>query len=287
MSFGMSELFEDHHFRKMPADIEMVIGPTVPEQMPARYKEATEQYSSKVEIVHFPDGRNDIRNYAGGEPFPHPEEPDKGYKLLADLWFAYVPHLLVGTSENPLTICSGTAHGYMSCEQLSYVFRQVAYNTDGEASAEELKGSDYWYTEWISVEEPEELRYNTLLTLYPKDSRRQKELFEFVPSLRRWFRRSLAPGCRAIAGTDYTEDDFKRVGFNGWLGYFDANFLGHRQIIALTGDYVPLGGDFPANYYMPLDGQSRHGGIGNCATLTWSMCAIFQASRRVHVTANA
>jgi type II secretory pathway predicted ATPase ExeA len=109
----------------------------------------------------FSDGHNGILNYVGGEPFPHPAEPDKGYKLLADLWFAYVPHLLVGTSANPLTICSETSHGFVSCERLSYVFRQVAYNTDGEASAEELKGSDYWYTEWTSVEEPEELRYNT------------------------------------------------------------------------------------------------------------------------------
>src|SRR6516164_169195 len=119
MSFGMSELFEDHHFRKMPADIEMVIGPTVPEQMPARYKEATEQYSSKVEIVHFPDGRNDIRNYAGGEPFSHPEEPDKGYKLLTYLWFDFGPHLRIAPSEHPLPICPGTAHGYMSSQQRS------------------------------------------------------------------------------------------------------------------------------------------------------------------------
>jgi len=252
MPFGMSELFEGYHFWKMPADIEMVIGPTLPEKMPARYNEATERYSDNVEIIHLPDGHNDISNYVGGEPFPHPREPDKGYKLLADLWFAYVPHLLAGTPENPLTTCSETAYGFVSCERLSYVFRQAAYNTDGAPSAEELKGSNYWYTEWTSVEEPEELRYTTLLTLYPKDNQRQKELFRFVPSLRRWLRGSLAAACSPVVGTDYVEDDFKRVGFNGGLGSFDAKFLGHKQIIALTGDYTPLGGDFPANYYMPL-----------------------------------
>jgi hypothetical protein len=251
MPFGMSELFEGRHSWRMPPDIEIVIGPTIPEKMPAAYNEATERYSGNVEIVHLPDGHNDIRNYAGGEPFPSPKEPDKGYKLLADLWFAYVPHLLVGTSENPLSICSETAHGYVSCERMSYVFRQAAYNTDGDASAEELKGSDYWYTEWISIEEPEELRYTTLLTLYPKDNLRQKELFKFVPSLRRWFRGSLAAACSPVVGTDYAEDDFKRVGFNGGLGSF-AQFLGHKRILALTGDYAPLGGDFPVNYYMPL-----------------------------------
>ena len=92
-------------------------------KIPARYIAATGQNSGNVEIVHLPDGHNDIRNYVAGESFPHPEEPDKGYKLLADLWFAYVPHLFVGTSENPLSICSETAHGYVSCRWLSYVFR--------------------------------------------------------------------------------------------------------------------------------------------------------------------
>jgi hypothetical protein len=252
MPVGMSELFEGHYFRRMPPDIQIVIGPTIREKMPAGYNEATERYSGNVEIVHLPDGHNEIRNYVGGEPFPDPGEPDKGYKLLVDLWFAYVPHLLVGTYENPLSICTETEHGYVSCVRLSYVFRQVAYNTDGEASAEESKGGDYWYTEWISIEEPEELRYTTLLTLYPKDNLRQKELFEFVPSLRRWFRGSLAAACSPVVGTDYAEDDSKLVGFNGGLGSFDAQFLDHRRILALTGDYAPLGGDFPMNYYMPL-----------------------------------
>ncbi len=252
MPFGMRELFEGHHFWRMPLDIEIVVGPTIPEKLPARYIEATEKYSRNVQVIHLPTGRNDILNYVGGEPFPHPEEPDKGYKLLADLWFAYVPHLLVGTSRNPLTICSQTSNGYFSCERLSYIFRQVAYNTDEETSAKELKGNNYWYTEWISVEEPEQLRYTTLLTLYPKDNQRPKELFTFIPSLRRWVRGSLTSRCSPVVGTDYVQDDFKRVGFNGGLGSFGAQFLEHRQILALTGDYPPLGADFPANYYIPI-----------------------------------
>jgi Protein of unknown function (DUF1329) len=251
MPLGMRELFEGHYFWRMPADIEIVLGPTIPERLPEGYTEATSRYSGKVEVIHLPDRRNDIKNYLGGEPFPHPTDPDKGYKLLADLWFAYVPHLLVGTAKNPLTICSQTAHGYVSCGRLSYVFRQTAYNTDGKVSAEETKGNNYWYTEWTSIEEPEELRYTTLLRLYPKDNQREQELFVFAPSLRRWFRGSL-PACSPVVGTDYAEDDFKRVGFNGGLGSFDAKFLEHQRVLALTGDYAPLGGDFPANYYRSL-----------------------------------
>jgi hypothetical protein len=102
------------------------------------------------------------------------------------------------------------------------------------------------------VEEPEELRYTTLLILYPKNVQRDEELFTYIPSLRRWIRGSLASRCSPVVGTDYVRDDFRRVGFNGGLGLFDAQFLKHQQILALTGDYSPLGGDFPENYYRPL-----------------------------------
>jgi hypothetical protein len=252
MPLGMIELFKGDQYWRIPPDLEIVVGSSIPEKLPTGYAEATAKYSRKVRVVHLADGHNDIRNYAGGEPFPNPREPDKGYKLLADLWFAYVPHFIAGTPHNPLTICSETSHNYMNCERLSYVYRQTAYNTDGARSAEEVKGSAYWYTEWLTVEEPEELRYTTLLMLYPKDNQRPEELFTYVPSLRRWIRGSLAARCSPVVGTDYVQDDFKRVGFNGGLGMFDAQFLQRQRIIALTGDYSPLGGDFPLNYYMPL-----------------------------------
>src|SRR5262249_54263755 len=125
---------------------------------------------------------------------------------------------------------------------------------------EELKGTDYWYTEWLSVEEPEELRYTTLLMLYPKDLLRQKELFVFVPALRRWFRSSLAAACSPVTGTDYAEDDFKRVGFNGGLGAVDAQFIGHQRMRARGGDFAPPGVDFPVNCYTPLGWRKRSGG---------------------------
>ncbi len=252
MPLGMKKLFAGDGFWRMPAALQIVVGPTIPVKLPVGYTEATAKYSHNVRVVHLSNGHNEILNYAGGEPFPNPQEPDKGYKLLADLWFAYVPHFLAGTPRNPLTICSETSYGFSSCERLSYIYRQVAYNTDGEASPEEAKANDYWYTEWLTVEEPEQLRYTTLLMLYPKDTQRDEELFTFVPSLRRWFRGSLTSRCSPVIGTDYVQDDFKRVGFNGGLGLFDARFVQHQQILALTGDYSPLGGDFPLNYYMPI-----------------------------------
>jgi hypothetical protein len=252
MPLGMVELFEGTHFWRMPPDIQIVVGPTIAEKLPLGYLEATEKYSSNVRVVHLQDGRNDIQNYVAGEPFPNPKEPDKGYKLLADLWFAYIPHLIAGTPQNPLKICSESHHGYIHCVRLSYVYRQTAYNTDPGVRDDDLGDGKEWYTEWTSIEEPEELRYTARLILFFKDNQRPEEVFTFVPSLRRSLRGSLASRCGNITGTDFAQDDYKRVGFNGGIGLFGAEFLGHRQILALTGDYPSTAGDFPTNYYMPL-----------------------------------
>jgi len=48
MPLGMIKLFEGKFFWKMPADIEIDIGPTIDERPPAAYIKATEEYSSRV-----------------------------------------------------------------------------------------------------------------------------------------------------------------------------------------------------------------------------------------------
>ena len=252
MPLGMTELFQGDQRWKMPSDVEIDVGPTTHLQLPYRYRAATQAYSSNVRVVHLANGYNDLENYVAGSPFPNPQEPDKGYKLLADLWFAYIPHVMAGTTRNPLTLCAETSHGYVNCSRLSYIYHQLAYNTDMDAPDNQSKNSNYWYSEWASFEEPEQLRYTTYLMLFPKDNQRPKEFFLYVPSLRRWIRSSWAAHCAPIAGTDYVEDDYRRIGFNGGLGAFDAEFLRHQKILALTGDFAPLGGNFPDNYYMPI-----------------------------------
>ena len=208
--------------------------------------------TATVRVVHLPNGHNDIVNYVAGEPFPSPEEPDKGYKLLADLWFAYAPHLAAGTVHNPLTTCTQDFFGDINCMKLSYVYRQAASNTDPGVARDDPMSDDAWYTEWVTVEEPEQAKYTTQLTLFSKDNQRDQDFYIFVPSLRRSIRGSLASRCSPVVGTDYLQDDYKSVGFNGGIALFDARFVEHRKVLALTGQYAPVAGDFPNNYYMPL-----------------------------------
>src|SRR5260370_25725357 len=133
MPMGMIELFRGAHFWKMPRNVEIDVGPTVSYPVPRFYVDATEKNSSQVRVVHLPDGNNDISNYAGGDPFPTPQEPDKGYKLLTDLWFGYTPYLAAAGSRNPLHTCTQDRFGGIFCQAAADVYRQLTYNTDPPA----------------------------------------------------------------------------------------------------------------------------------------------------------
>jgi hypothetical protein len=268
MPAGMIRLFEGDLFWKMPLDVEMEVGPSTIENLPPWYIDATRKYSKQVEVVHLPDGHNDIRNYVGGIPFPNPQEPDKGYKLLADLWFAYTPAIVAGTLANPLRTCAQDAMGSIKCLKLVYMYRQLAYNTDPGVPREELNSKDLWYSEWAAVEEPEQTKYTAQLTLFYRDNQRQEELYTYVPQLRTSIRGSLASRCSPVSGIDYVQDDYKGTGFNGGIARFDAQFIQHQEILGIIGGYKPMAGSFPRNYYMPLDGRLPRGPNGNCGTST-------------------
>jgi hypothetical protein len=252
MPMGMQELFAGRHFWKMPGEVEIDVGPTVVAPLPAAYTNAAKQGDSRVRVVHLPNGHNDIANYIAGEPFPNPQEPDKGYKLLVDLWFAYTPHLIAGTPDNPFRTCVEDRYTNISCSLLGYVYRQTAYNTDPDAARDEPQTPEVWFTEWTAVEAPEQSKYTAQLTEFFKDNQRPEELYVYIPSFRRSIRLGIPARCTQVVGTDYLQDDARNIGFNGGIALFDARFLGHRKILALTGSYAAVAGDFPRNYYMPV-----------------------------------
>jgi hypothetical protein len=247
MPMGMQELFGGRLFWKMPKEAQMEVGPTVINPLPPSY---TEAQSKAVRVVHLSDGHNDIVNYVAGEPFPDPQEPDKGYKLLVDLWLAYAPHLIVGTPANPFRTCVEDEFNSISCTLLSYVYRQTAYNTDPGVARQE--SGDTWFTEWTAVEAPEQSKYTAQLTEFFKNNQRPEELYVYIPSFRRSLRLGIPARCTQVVGTDYLQDDARNIGFNGGIALFDAHFLGHRKILAMTGTYAAAAGDFPGHYYMPI-----------------------------------
>ena len=254
MSDGMIKLFEGTYYWKMPADIEIDIGPNSNVPLPPTYLTATEQYGSQTKVVHLPDGRLNVSGYVAGLPFPDPQEPDKGYKMLVNAWYSYRPHLNVDMEAlgNAVRNCTVDRFGNMACENVDLVYRQTGYNTDpGVARWESDK---VWYTEYLMVEKPEQAKYTAEITLFYKDEQDFQDEYVFVPALRRSLRVSSTARCSQLLGTDFTQDDYQVSGFNGGIGQFNADYLGSRKIISLTGafNYRAIGHNYPYELYQPL-----------------------------------
>ncbi len=255
MPDGMIALFEGKYFWKMPSDVEMEIGPTVINPLPKPYLEATEKFAGQVRLVELPNGGLTLSNYQGGIPFPNPAEPHRGWKVLADLWFRYLPHLTVNTNG---VVCTMDSSNSVSCIAGEKVYRQLAFNTDPGVPSEIPGTEGKYFTQHEMVKEPEQERYTTVLTTSYKDLTRQEEVYVFIPSLRRYQPMSPNARCSADLGTDETPDD-RRYGFNTNLTRINAEFVGEKKILALV-DYTMPSGRFPANYYMPLGWPMRNWG---------------------------
>jgi len=252
MPNGLAKLFAGDFPWKLPSDVEIDIGPTANVPEPPTYVAATEKYGSQTQVVHLSNGHLDVRGYVAGQPFPAPQEPDKGYKTLVNMWYSYRPHLNVTAQSNPVRDCIVDRFSNMSCETITIVYRQEGYNTDPGVPVSE--SDNVWYTEYLMVEAPEQAKYTAQLTLFYRDNQTFQDEYVFVPSLRRSLRLSSSARCSPLLGSDLAQDDAQVTGFNGGISVFDAKYLGHKKIIALTGayNYYAVGHNFPKGFYQPL-----------------------------------
>ncbi|MGH7836531.1 MAG: DUF1329 domain-containing protein, partial [Candidatus Binataceae bacterium] len=245
MPDGMIALFEGKYFWKMPAGVGLEVGPTVLHPLPKNYVDATEQYASQVKLVELPDGGITLSGYRGGVPFPNPAEPHKGWKVLANLWFRYLPHLIVDT--NGYT-CGTDALGQTNCLSLTYVLRQFSFNTDpGSATA---APNPVFYTRWIMLLEPEQQRYTTTLTIKYADPARAEDSYAFIPALRRYQPLSDTARCAETSGTDATRDDYQ-FGFDSNITQLKVEYVARRQVLTLVDVNLPRA-PFPAGFELPL-----------------------------------
>jgi hypothetical protein len=249
MPDGMVTLFEGRSQWKMPDDVAMTVGPTVVHPLPASYTAATAKYSPNTKLVELPDGGFTISGYQGGMPFPNPTEPHRGWKLLADFWYRYIPHIVVNTPENPGFTCTLDGWGNTNCTRGEWVARQLSFNTDPGTPATFPGAEGKYYTSWFMVEEPEERRYSTTLNMEYTDLTKPEDVFVFLPAMRRTQRQSASARCSS-SGTETTADD-RRFGFDSTIPDFSANLLGTRKILAEL-DIKSAGANFPGNYDMPL-----------------------------------
>ena len=247
MPDGMVAFFQGSYFWKMPPDVQMPVGPTIIHPLPPDYLAATEKYSGQVSIAGLSDGGLTMTGYKGGIPFPAPAEPHKGWKVVADLWFRYTPHITVNTRG---VVCFNDSNNLVSCKAGMKIYRQLAFNTDPGTPVVYPGADGKYFTQFEMVEEPEQERYTAVLTISPVDLTEHEEVYLFLPSLRRYQPLSPAARCSQDVGTDETPDD-RRYGFDANLSQLDVDYVAEKQILALMPDKLPSG-RFPLNYDMPL-----------------------------------
>jgi hypothetical protein len=249
MPDGMVTLFEGTSPWKIPNDVEMGVGPTVIHPLPPGYLGATERNSQNVKVVELPEGGLNLTGYQGGIPFPAPVEPHKGWKILANFWLRYMPHIVVNTPDNMGFSCTLDAYQNINCAKGLWVARQLSYNTDPGVPPTVPGGDGRYYTTWYMINEPEQQKYATTLTLESTDLTKPEDVYIFSPATRRTQRLSSAARCSG-SGSEITPDD-GRFAFDSTIPDFDANLIAQKKILAQM-DVGSAGSNFPASYDMPL-----------------------------------
>jgi hypothetical protein len=183
MPDGMIALFEGAYYWKMPPDVQMVVGPTVIHPLTKGCVNATAKYSPQVRLVTQPDGGLTISGYTAGEPFPGPQEPHKGWKILANLWFRYEPHLVVNTANNLGFGCTQDSLGSINCQKSLWVYRRLSYNTDPGTPMTTPGGEGKFLTEWGMIEQPEQMRYTATLTIVYTDLNKSQDRYHLQARL--------------------------------------------------------------------------------------------------------
>jgi hypothetical protein len=216
----------------------MPVGPTIIHILPVSYMNATAKYSSQVKITDLPDGALTLTVYSGGIPFPQPDEPYKGWKIPANLWYRYTPHLTVNAEG---LVCFIGSNNSVSCKAGMKFYRQLSYGTD--------TGVPNSFPQFEMVEEPE--RYTAVLANSHTDSTRPEEVYVFIPSLRHYQPLSPAARCNPDLGTDETPDD-RCYGFDSNLTQLSVEFIGGKKILGLLDLTMPKG-RFSESYDMPFN----------------------------------
>jgi hypothetical protein len=247
MPDGMVALFQGKYFWKMPPDVQMELGPTIIHPLPKTYLDATEKFASQVKLVDLPGGGMTLSGYQGGIPFPNPAEPHQGWKILANLWYRYLPHLIVDTHGSG---CLVDSSGSVNCQAAQIVSRQLDYNTDPNTPVTYPGAEGKFSTEFLMVLEPEQQRYTAFLTISYADPAKPEDTYLFLPQLRRYQAVSSAARCSPNQGTDSTQEDY-RFGFNSNITELQVEVLGEKKILAMLNANLPSG-EFPANFDMPL-----------------------------------
>src|ERR1700730_4523200 len=232
MSEGMVALFQGSHFWRVPQELEIEMGPTIPIPLPAKYLDDTEKFADRVRLIKLPTGGYVPEGYVAGLPFPHPLAGDPaliGERIFWNSYYRYQPRVQ-GAPNFSYTL--DRAGNMTQTSEVTEVNSQLAFLSDVGVPNKPSDSSPYYVAKFQEQVAPEQSKYSTLLDLIPTDPTRLDELYEFVPSLRRSLRLSQAARCAPVFGSDYLIDDENECP-PGLPQLFKIEYLGEKKILAL------------------------------------------------------
>jgi len=247
-SEGVQTFWEGNGFWKMPDDVEIHVVRTRVYPLPKPFVEANEKYGGQTRLLTQADGRWRLENYVAGFPFPNPSGPNKALEIAADVTYRVQGYVYAGfpNSGSSAPFYTKDRFGNWSAETVDYLYRQLAYNWSPAVPRVDPLAAGAWYTEWLMAETPEQSRYTADLTIFFQDNLRDEANYVFIPALRRTLQLSTTARCAPLLGSDMTHDD-QRVGWNGGVGHFDADFVREQKLLSLV-QMTPAVGNFPADY---------------------------------------
>jgi len=252
---AMQLLFAGGHFWKMPADVKLDVGPTLPMPLPPTYLADTEKNASHVTLKKLPDAGYIPEGYTTGVPFPNPlsQSALAHYAIFYDLYYHYNPRV----QRSVFCSYSGDSYGnFTSTGELETVYSQLAHLSEPKLPATIATAGGYYFAKFIQQIAPEQGKYTTSLDLTYEDITKLDDIYYYLPTTRRPIRSSDAARCAPLQNTDFTWED-AALGPPGLPQQFEIKYLGEQKILVLVhADPVGLtqcgrAAQLPSEYYYP------------------------------------
>jgi hypothetical protein len=154
LPFGMVKLFQKQYQWQMPDDVEIDRGPARYGNLPKTWLDTTEKYGAQDTVEVLPNGHFKINNYHEGVVFPNPQEPHKGFKKLAKVFFVHAPAMFGAGPDNTASIWFVDRFGNTEQNTFDFFYRQSGWDTDAGFPTDAAYAPGIWYTEWFIGRDP-------------------------------------------------------------------------------------------------------------------------------------
>jgi hypothetical protein len=257
MPAGMQAIFAGDHFWRMPTDVRIEIGPTIPIALPNKFLDDTAIYAKQVKLTQAAEGGYVPVGYVAGIPFPQPDKDPVSapYEIFYDAYYHYAPRLQRNFSCNYVSDPYGN---FTQSETADAIYSQLTHLSDAGFPQTLPDSHGYFLVKYYQQISPEQGKYTTSLDMSYADVTRLDELYMYLPSARRPLRMSQASRCSPVPGSDFTYEESNN-GPPSLPQEYKITYAGIRRIMVLAHAdpkvFENCGGasSLPSDYFYPAD----------------------------------